>query len=386
MSDSSRSPSQQTAPSPSSQAALEDVVRLGLAPGIGPRLRRALLDRFGHSTAVLRASVAELKSIARIGDKLAQQVRAAAQSQEAVEILARCEQDKVEILADDDPRYPALLREIYDPPALLFVRGQLHAADAQSVAIVGSRQATHYGKRHAQRLARQLAEAGLTIVSGLARGVDAAAHAGALEAGGRTLAVLGGGVMRIYPPEHEGLAARVAESGALMSETPPWQPPKSSSFPRRNRLITGVSLGVLVIEASERSGALISARHAAEQGREVFALPGPVDSAVSRGCHGLLRDGAKLVESVEDVWEELQALQTLARETTASRSPAKRSTPPLNEREAKVYAAIDPEPTAIDDVAERCGLPMPELLALLSGMEMRQAIRRISGCYVARAF
>ena len=203
---------------------------------------------------------------------------------------------------------PGCSRRSVDPPGVLFVRGSFLPRDALSIAIVGSRHATHYGLAQAERLASGLARAGLTITSGLARGVDAAAHKGALAAGGRTVAVLGSGVLNIYPPEHRDLAEQVVSNGAVVSEAAPHSEPFSGAFPQRNRIISGMSLGVIVVEASLRSGALITARHAMEQGREVFAVPGRVDSRMSQGCHRLIRDGAKLVESIDDVLEELGPL------------------------------------------------------------------------------
>ncbi len=183
------------------------------------------------------------------------------------------------------------MRDLPDPPGVLFVRGTLAPSDAMAVAIVGSRHATHYGLTQAERLAGSLARAGLTVVSGLARGIDAAAHRGALAAGGRTIAVLASGVLNIYPPEHNTLAEEITQHGAVMSESPPRAEPLAGMFPQRNRIISGLSLGVLVVEASTRSGALITARHAMEQGRDVFAVPGPITSRMSHGCHRLIRDG-----------------------------------------------------------------------------------------------
>ena len=186
-----------------------------------------------------------------------------------------------------NPSYPRLLNEIDDPPGILFSLGDIQSSDALAMAIVGTRHATHYGLRQAERLATGLARSGLTIVSGLARGIDAAAHRGALSAGGRTLAVLGSGILNLYPPEHAELAGQIARQGALISEAPPRRAPFSGAFPQRNRLISGLSLGVIVVEAAERSGALISARHGMEQNREVFAIPGRIDSRASAGCHAL---------------------------------------------------------------------------------------------------
>jgi DNA processing protein len=276
-----------------------------------------------------------------------------------------------------------MLREIPDPPGVLFLRGELTPADALAVGIVGTRHGTQYGLRQAERLAGSLARAGLTIVSGLARGIDAAAHRGALAAGGRTLGVLASGVLNIYPPEHEKLAAEVAAAGALLSEQPPHSAPLAGTFPQRNRLISGLSLGVIVIEAAERSGALITARHAMEQGREVFAMPGNVDSRCSRGCHRLIRDGAKLIETADDVLEELGPLvEAVPRgDGQVIHHPAELM---LNETEQQVLAAIGSESTPIDQIIATSGLPVARVLATLSVLEMRHLIRRLSGTTVLR--
>jgi DNA processing protein len=236
----------------------------------------------------------------------------------------------------------------------------------------------------AERLAASLSRAGLTIISGLARGIDAAAHRGALSAGGRTLAVLGSGVLNIYPPEHVELAKEVISHGALVGEAPVRSAPLSGAFPQRNRLISGMSLGVVVVEAALQSGALITARHAMEQGREVFAVPGPVDSRTSRGCHKLIRDGAKLVETADDVLEELGPLVAPAARAdgTAVHHPAELL---LNDTEQRVLAAVSGSPTAVDQVIADSGLPTPQVLAALSVLEMRRLIKRISGNYVVRA-
>jgi DNA processing protein len=266
---------------------------------------------------------------------------------------------------------------------VIFVRGELRPNDALAVGIVGTRHATPYGLRQAERLASALSRAGLTIISGLARGIDAAAHRGALAAGGRTIAVLASGVLTIYPPEHAKLADEVAVGGALVSESPPGVEPLAGMFPQRNRLISGLSLGVIVVEAAERSGALITARHAMEQGREVFAVPGNVDSRTSRGCHRLLRDGAKLVESADDVLEELGPLVEAAPRDDGQviHHPAELL---LNEPEQQVLAAIAMEATSIDQIVADTGLSVPQVLSTLSVLEMRRLIRRLSGTMVSR--
>ncbi len=368
---------------PSLDGSLADSLRLSLVSGIGPRLRKALLERFGTAAAVLDASPADLRSVPGIGAELTRRLAVARQDIDVQAQLDRCAANQVDIVTDDDSRYPRALREIYDPPGILFVRGTILPQDAVAVAIVGSRHATQYGKAQAERLAGSLARAGVTIVSGLARGIDAAAHRGALAAGGRTLAVLGSGVLNIYPPEHVELAAEVIAGGALISETPPDSPPLSGAFPQRNRIISGMSLGVLVIEASTHSGALITARHAMEQGREVYAVPGRVDNRMAQGCHRLIRDGAKLVETADDVLEELGPL--VAPTTTAAGQPLHHPAELLlNEVEQQVLSAIGSEPTSIDTVVAVSGLPTGQVLATLSVLEMRRVIRRLSGSLVAR--
>jgi DNA processing protein len=259
----------------------------------------------------------------------------------------------------------------------------LKPSDALGIGIVGTRHGTAYGLRQAERLAASLARAGLTIVSGLARGIDAAAHRGALEAGGRTLGILASGVMNIYPPEHDKLADLVAASGALISEQPPRSSPLAGTFPQRNRIISGMSLGVIVVEAADRSGALITARHAMEQGRDVFAVPGNVDSRASRGCHRLLRDGAILVESADDVLEQLGPLVEAAPRDDGRKvhHPAELL---LNDMEQKLLDVIRCEATSIDEIVVQSGLPVPQVLATLSVLEMRHLIRRLSGTTVIR--
>lgn len=378
-------------------------LRLALAPGIGPRLRKALLAHFASATKVLAASQSALRKIAGIGSRIAETVHAARGAVDVDRLLDECHEHDIRIVWESDAAYPTLLREISDPPPLLFVRGTLTDADCGCVAVVGSRQATLYGQRQAERLARQLVDAGLTVVSGLARGIDGAAHRGALDAGGRTLAVLGSGLLKIYPAEHTRLAERILANGALLSESPPHQPPRSTAFPRRNRIITGISAGVVVVEATARSGALVSARHAGEQGREVFAVPGRVDNPAARGCHRLLRDGAKLVESVEDILEELAPLLEVAASrlvteaedearATPERSPGRKTThaaarpaPPRDGTpQRRVYDAVGEEPTAIDAVAAGAELPIGDVLAEISALELKRLVQRISGYYVAR--
>ncbi|MDA7977433.1 MAG: DNA-processing protein DprA [Pirellulales bacterium] len=362
---------------------LELTLRLALVPGVGPRIRQALLERFGSPEAVFSASQAALRETSGVGVKLAQAISAARNNLDIAGLIAECRDDNVGIITQCDDAYPRLLQEIHDPPGVLFVDGQLQSADALAIAIVGTRHATNYGLAQAQGLAAGLARAGLTIVSGLARGVDAAAHRGALKAGGRTIAVLASGVRNIYPPEHEELAAEIASQGAVVSEAPPRVAPRSGVFPQRNRVISGMSLGVLVIEAAARSGALITARHAMEQGRDVFALPGRVDNRVARGCHALLRDGAKLVESPDDILEELGPLVSpaTAADGETVHHPGELL---LNDLEREVLAKVQADATSIDDIVTASGLPAHQVLSALSVLEMRRLIRRLSGQFVCR--
>ena len=253
--------------------ALIQSLRLALIPGVGPRIRRALLDRFGSPESVFDAAPDELRTVPGVGPKLLRKIVAAPDEIDPESQIALCRENNVAIVTEADEAYPRMLREIHDPPAALFVRGELLPQDALAIAIVGTRHATQYGLRQAGQLGSSLARAGLTVVSGLARGVDAAAHRGAIEAGGRTLAVLGSGVLNIYPPEHKDLAEQVIAHGALLSESPPLMAPMSGTFPQRNRIISGLSLGAVIVEAAERSGALITARLATEQDRECSPCP-----------------------------------------------------------------------------------------------------------------
>ncbi len=363
--------------------ALVDSLRLSLIPGVGPRTRMALLERFGTARAALAAAYHELLETPGVGPKLAQKITVADHEIDAEAEIALCREHGIDILTEADADYPRPLREIHDPPGVLFVRGKLKPGDALAVGIVGTRHGTQYGLRQAERLAGGLARAGLTIVSGLARGIDAAAHRGALAAGGRTIAVLAGGVMNIYPPEHDKLAEEVVMQGALLSESPPHAQPLAGAFPQRNRIISGLSLGVIVVEAAQRSGALITARHAMEQGRDVFAVPGNVDGRALRGCHQLIRDGARLIESADDVLEELGPLVEAAPRDDGRviHHPAELL---LNESEQQVLSAIGGEATPIDQIIADTRLPVSQVLSTISVLEMRRLIRRLSGTTVIR--
>lgn len=365
-------------------------VRLSTVRGVGPRIRLRLIEAFGSAREVLAGDPSRLQSVRGVGRAVATSIGKAPDREAATKMLLEAEAYGVRVLTPAMAEYPAGLREIHDPPAVLYCRGRIVPQDARAIAIVGTRRATRYGLRQTEELARGLAQAGVTVVSGLARGVDGVAHRAALEAGGRTLAAMAGGLSRIYPPEHGRLADQVAQRGALLAEAPPPMPPMSGSFPQRNRIISGLSLGVLVIEAAERSGALITARHAAEQGRDAFALPGPIDSPQSRGCHRLIQEGAKLITTVDDLLEEIDCLATL-RSPAAPAIPA--SVPPAEpepavdwpEPEGSLLAAIGVEATSVDALVDQTGLPVERVLAGLSRLEAGGAVRRLSGVSVCRA-
>lgn len=356
---------------------------LALLPGIGPRVYADLVAAFGSPTAALQAAPARLREIPGVGATLVEAIVTAMDSRHYQEQIEICRGHGIQVIENGNLTYPQALAKIYDPPPVLFCQGSLIPADAIAVAIVGSRHATSYGIKTAESLARGLAMAGITIVSGLARGIDAAAHRGALQSGGRTIAVLGGGLLKLYPPEHQELANEVRNQGALISESLPNAAPKSGSFPRRNRIVTGMSLGVVVVEAAARSGALISARLAAEQNREVFAVPGRIDSRMSRGTHQLIRDGAKLVETIDDILEELGPLSNPTRvdDQTTIRHPAELK---LTEQETVVLNVIEDQPTEFDQIVQQTGLPASRVLSTISVLEIRRLVRRVSGTSLVR--
>jgi DNA processing protein len=372
-------------------ADLFDEVRLACVPGIGGLRRKRLLDAFGSPRAVFAAAPAALAAVEGIGNKVANAIASFAGSSVAADTLDLCRRRNVDIMIEGGEGYPRLLAQIDDPPGALFVRGAFEPCDGIAVAIVGARHASAYGRRVAQQLAGGLARAGCTVVSGLARGIDEAAHRGALEAGGRTIAVLGSGVLNIYPPEHADLAIEVMRHGAVVSEAAPLTAPRPGAFPSRNRIVSGLCLGTVVVEAGDRSGALITARLAGEQGREVFAVPGPIDSRMSRGCHRLIRDGAKLVESVDDILEELGPLFESVTDTAGREihSPAELR---LDEFERQVLAILDERRAEgghavgvdIDEIVADSGLAVSRVLAAIGVLEMRRIARRLPGNRIAR--
>lgn len=362
---------------------VRDLLTLSLVPGVGPRLTAALLERFGSAGAVLQASLAELAAIPFITPRLAESIRQASQRSAADAELECIQRHGVRLIALGAPDYPPSLAAIDDPPYLLYLRGSLTAADAKAVALVGSRRGTDSGRRVAARLASGLVRAGVTVVSGLARGIDGVAHRAALEAGGRTLAVLAGGLSRIYPPEHTELARAVEAAGAVLSEAKMDQGPLAGLFPVRNRIISGLSKVVVLVEAAAKSGALITARHAAEQGRTVMAVPGPVEAASSDGTHELIRQGAVLCRGVEDILEELHGVSAMAvaqKQAASAPAPPTPSGPPpgLDDNQRRIWEALT-EACHLDQLVQHLGLAVPQVSGALMMMEMKKVVRRLPG-------
>ncbi len=347
-------------------------LRLAHTPGIPARTRCDLLDHFGSLDAIFGASQASLARAApdkAVGLKALQAPLAPEHLSAALAWLSEPNRHLVTWL---DADYPRLLREIADPPVLLYVAGDRALLSRPQLAIVGSRNPTPGGRENAHAFAHALAGAGLAITSGLALGVDGAAARGALDAGGITLAVTGTGLDRVYPPRHRELAHEIAAKGALVSLFPPGTPPRAENFPIRNRIIAGLSLGVLVVEAAEKSGSLITARLGAEQGREVFAIPGSIHSPLARGCHKLIRQGAKLVETAQDVIEELGALASFAVSPTSVRDAVGRS-PPGIEPGSDLMQMLDwlgHDPATVDMLVERSGLTAQAVSSILSELEL----------------
>lgn len=365
---------------------------LNAVPGVGSITARRLVEAFGTPRGIFRASEGELARVEGVGPELARRIRGF----EAEEAIGReveaCQASGVSVCTLDDELYPEQLLNLYDPPPVLYVRGTLLASDCLSIAVVGTRQPTAYGKAVTERLVRDLAEMGFTVVSGLARGIDGLAHSAALEAGGRTLAVLGHGIDRVFPRGNRELAEAVSQRGALITEFPFGTRPERHNFPRRNRIISGLALGTLVVEASGASGSLITARCALEQGREVFAVPGPVTSDTSRGTHRLLKQGATLVEGVEDIIDALplhiRSLVEAAEEQPAGAAEAG-AAPALVEKAPRVTAEerallvlIHEAPRNIDRMVEESGLPPSTVSGLLVQLELRGFVaRRPDGLY-----
>ena len=361
-----------------------DLLETLMVKGMGPVIVRRLIERFGSWSTVKRSGERELREAGVKADAV-RALRAGDLHAAAAEQMALCESLGIHVVPYTSETYPQALHPYDSSPLLLFIKGGLLERDAVAVAVVGTRRASLYGKMQAERLAFELAHAGFTIVSGLARGIDAAAHEGALKAGGRTLAVLGNGLASIYPPEHEDLAGRIVESGALVTELLPGVGPNAANFPPRNRIIAGLSLGVVVVEAPERSGAVITARLAGEMGKEVFAVPGDISRPQTRGAHRLIRDGAKLVETVDDIIEELGPLAQPVCVDKAHPPLADVRALTLNTHERTVYDLLDTSPQDIDTITRQAGLSPANVASTLMVLELKKLAVQTPGKQYARA-
>ncbi len=351
-------------------------IGFNLIKGIGAVRMQGLVTYFGDLESAWRADAADLME-AGLGAKLAEKVVGARNQIDLEQVSAKIEAQGIKVLTWADEEYPVRLKEIDQPPPVLYIRGEYLMDDLFAVAIVGTRKVTPYGRQVTEEIASFLASNGITVISGLARGVDAIAHQTALRAGGRTMAVLGSGVDKIYPPEHRGLAEQIMQRGAVMSDYAVGTPPDASNFPPRNRIISGLSLAVVVIEAAETSGALITADFAAEQGREIFAVPGSILAPQSKGTNRLIQKGAQLLLTPDDL---MQALDL----TRMDKQKAARKILPSDETEAVLLNALGSEPLHVDEIRNQTALPIEKISAALIMMELKGMVRQVGGMnYVA---
>jgi DNA processing protein len=354
---------------------------LSLTPGVGSVLIKRLLDRFKTPETVFRAPLKELMKIEGLGERVAGEIRKGPLEKSVKRELSLLEKVGGKIIAFNDDAYPKRLKDIYDPPALLYVRGELRREDELAVAIVGSRKTSPYGRWFTEKIGRDLACHGVTIVSGMARGIDSVAHQGALQGGGRTIAVLGCGIDVIYPSENRDLFHQIIEHGAVLSEFPMGSPPEGGHFPRRNRIISGLSMGVVIVQASAKSGSLITAGYALEQGREVFAVPGNVGAEGSRGTNQLINEGAKLVESSEDILEDVLPQWRPDGETAPKAETPGRD---LAGGEKILYELLGETPLHIDAIIRESQLDPGKVSSLLLNLELKGLISQWPGKYFSK--
>jgi DNA processing protein len=340
---------------------------------------RLLLEHFGDAPAILAASKQRLLQVRSIGEETADAIANWEKTIDLAAELKRIKEFGCHIVTQADPEYPELLKQIYDPPIVLYVKGELSAKDKNAVAMVGSRMTTHYGIEVARKLSYQLAYVGVTVISGGARGIDSAAHQGALSGKGRTIAVLGTGINLVTPPENAELFERIAVNGAIITQFPFNRPPDKQSFPIRNRIVAGMTLGTVVVEANLTSGALITANFANEYGRQVFAVPGRIDSPRSKGCHELIKKGAKLCEGVEDILSEFEYLFPASNRPPGASETGVLPALTLSDNEQKAYDALNNEESSIDEVIRRSGMPSSAVSVALLSLEMKRLIRQLPG-------
>jgi len=353
-------------------------IALSQVKGLGGVSFKKLAAHFVDPTRVFSASAEELQQVPGLDKSVIEGLVNFSGWEQIETEIRRIRQAEVTIVPFTDVRYPARLRMIADPPPFLYVKGEIRAEDDKAVAVVGSRSASDYGRKVTRDLSRGLSALGFTVVSGLARGIDGTAHETALRCGGRTIAVLGSGVDRAYPPEHAALYRRISQNGAVVSELPVGTRPMAFNFPPRNRLISGLSLGVVVVEATEKSGSLITAALAVEQGREVFAVPGEVGSSRSRGAHRLIRQGAKLVETVEDIVEEI-APQLLTRAGEQAKDGRRGLPQNASEEVKKIFHLLQERSLQIDEVIESSGFSPSKVSEVLLDLELQGYLRQLPG-------
>jgi len=360
----------------------EACIALNMLPTVGPVRLRKLLEIFEEPRRVLAARRSELRGAEGVGNEVADQIANWESIVDLAAELDRIREFDATVITQESPSYPKSLREIHAPPIVLYVWGELQERDHHAIGIIGARRTTHYGTESAKKLAYQLAYAGLTVISGLARGIDTAAHQGALAAKGRTIAVIGSGLSKLYPPENRGLAEKIRDgNGAIVSEFSMEIEPDRQTFPMRNRIIAGWSHGVLVVEAGLNSGALITASQALEQGRSVYAVPGHINTPSAFGSNRLIQQGAKLVMDASDILDDLQVLLP---ETKPSPEAAVRTLPALSDEERRVYDAIESTETAIDDIGRKCQLPSATVSSALLRLELKRLVKQLPGKYFVK--
>jgi DNA processing protein len=351
-------------------------VGFNLVKGIGAVRFQALLDKFGDAKTAWEAPAEQLRE-AGLGHKVIENLVRIRSQVDLDQVWEKIQERGIQTITLEDPEYPRRLKEIDQPPPVIYMKGALSSQDEWTVAIVGTRNVTNYGRQVTEELAGSLASNGVTVVSGMARGIDAVAHQAALNAGGRTIAILGSGVDRIYPPEHRRLAERIQEHGALLSDYAPGTPPEASNFPPRNRIISGLSMAVVVVEAGVTSGALITASFAVDQGREVFAVPGSIKAPQSQGTNRLIQQGARPMLDVQEVLESLNLTRVIEHR-------AARVILPADATEANLYEILGHEPVHVDDIRAQAGLPIDQVSATLALMELKGMVRHVGGMhYVA---
>ena len=362
--------------------ATDACIALNMLPTIGPVRLRKLLEVFKRPQEILAAKRNELRKVEGIGNEVADQISNWESIVDLGAELDRIREFGATVITQESSSYPKALREIHAPPIVLYVWGELKERDHHAIGIIGARRTTHYGVESAKKLAYQLAYAGLTVISGLARGIDTAAHQGALAAKGRTIAAIGSGLARLYPPENAALAEKIrVGNGAIVSEFSMEIEPDRQTFPMRNRIISGWSHGVLVVEAGLNSGALITASQALEQGRSVYAVPGHINAPSAMGSNRLIQQGAKLVMDASDILDDLQILLP---EAKPSAEAAVRPLPSLSEEERLIYDAIESTETSIDDITEKTHLPSGTVSSTLLQLELKRLVKQLPGKYFVK--